>query len=144
MLQLNKSLATNTVAFYPEVVTSASLVYFSGSQDYNRNTASFSADVISNYLTSPWVISQISGSSLPDASGFYTFNIYEYITGTPLIWDQVDVEWQLETSVWDSAAGFSIGDLLTTERAFNSGSDGSTFTQYVSSNENGYYTTYIG
>lgn len=147
MLQLNQSKTTNTVAFYPDTpITSSAIVsvVFSGSQDYDRNPTRFIGDIISNYKTTPWVISEISGSSLPNASGFYTLHIYEGIDDSPYIWNLTDVAWNLLNETWDNANFVRAGEYLATERAFNSGSDVTPITQYVSPNENGAYTTYLG
>ena len=145
MLQLNKSQTTNTVAFYPDSPISESVAYirFSGSQDYDRNPSTFDGNVISNVANTPWVIAQISGSSLPSASGFYTLDAYELGT-TVAVWNLTTEDWEDANTNWESAVTFSTIDLLTTLRAYNSGSDVPEFTQYVSPNENGAYTTYIG
>ena len=145
MLQLNKSQTTNTVAFYPDSPISGSVVQvrFSGSQDYDRNPSTFDGDVISNVANTPWVIAQISGSSLPSASGFYTFDVYELDIAL-LVWNTTTIDWEDANTQWQEAKSTTTFDLLTTLRAYNSGSDVPEFTQYVSPNENGAYTTYIG
>jgi triosephosphate isomerase len=50
----------------------------------------------------------------------------------------------MANTTWDDAIFNKVGDLITTVRAFVSGSDVTPITQYVSPNENGAYTTYIG
>lgn len=145
MLQLNKSLPTNTVAFYPDSPISASIVdiRFSGSQDYDRSALVFQADVISNVATTPWVVAQFTGSSLPTASGFYTLDVYE-LTTSFTIWNLANENWEDVNQNWESYETVQTADKLTTLRAYNSGSDVPEFTQYVSPNENGAYTTYLG
>ena len=147
MLQLSKNQATNTVAFYPNALITSSAVtsvYFSGSQDYDRFPSTFTGNIISNYLTTPWVVVEVSGSSLPTPTGFFTYNIYEYSVGDLYIWNLTNVDWDSLNDTWDAAGAVTIGNLLATERAFNSGSDVPVFTQYVSPDENGTYTTYLG
>jgi hypothetical protein len=146
MLQLNKSQATNTIAFYPDIPLSVSItqIKLSGSQDYGRSGSEFIATVVSNADNTPWVIAQFNGSLLPDATGLYTYNIFEFFPGTELIWNLTTTQWQNETTVWNSTGGGGVGDLLVTTRAFISGSDVTPITQYVSPDENGAYTVYLG
>ena len=146
MLQLNQSQATNTVALYPDSTyyTTSSLVAvrFSGSQDYDRFATTFTASIYSN--NSPWIVVQITGSSVPNPSGQYTLQAYQLIATGSGVWNTFDQEWQLANTTWDDATFEQLGDLITTIRAFVSGSDVTPITQYVSPDENGAYTTYIG
>lgn len=146
MIQLSKNQTTNTVAVLPDTEITGTIVglRFSGSQDYNRNTASFDGDLISNFDNTDWAIAQISGSTLPSASGLYTFDVIRIITSGPAIWNTFNEQWQLADTPWDDAMYFELGEQLTTVRAYNSGSDVPVFTQYQSPNENGFYTTYLG
>jgi hypothetical protein len=146
MIQLNQSQATNTVALYPDSTyyTTSSLVAvrFSGSQDYDRFATSFTASIYSN--NSPWIVVQITGSSIPNPSGQYTLQAYQLIATGSGIWNEFNQEWELANTTWNDASLEQIGDLITTVRAFVSGSDVTPITQYVSPDENGAYTTYIG
>ncbi len=147
MLQLSKGLATNIVAFYPDVPisSSATQIRFSGSQDYDRSSSVFDAVVTSNVDETPYVIAEFSGSLLPSASGFFSYDVFELEAGVPLIWNTTNTQWQLTTAIWNIATGSAtIGDKLVSLRAFNSGSDIPVFTQYESPNENGTYITYLG
>ena len=144
MLQLNKSQTTNTIAFYPNELTTGSLVYFSGSQDYDKSTSSFAATIISNPLTTPWIVAQVSGSLLPSASGQYTYDVYDLNIGGALVWNLANTNWNEELTVWNDTSSISVGDLISNERAFISGSDVVPVTEYVSPDENGAYITYLG
>jgi hypothetical protein len=145
MFQLSKSQAVNTIAFYPNELTTGSVVLLEYTQSYsNTVTGSIVADVISNPQNTPWIIAQFSGSFLPSASGQYDFQIFNYIQGAPLIWNLADIEWQLATTTWDSASSAVAGDLISVERAIISGSDVTPITEYLSPNENARYTVYIG
>ena len=150
MLQLNKSQATNTVAFYPDfpISSSSTEVRFSGSQDYDRSASAWDASVISNVNDTPWVIAEFSGSLLPSASGLYTYDVFELfiVTGSALIWNTKNTQWQLTNVVWNDTTSSvtTVGNKLTTTRAYISGSDVPVFTQYESPNENGAYITYLG
>ena len=146
MLQLSKGLATNIVAFYPDIPisSSATQIRFSGSQDYDRSSSVFDAVVTSNVDETPYVIAEFSGSLLPSASGLFSYDVFELEVGAPLIWNLTNTQWQLTTAVWNTATGIVVGDKLVSLRAFNSGSDVPVFTQYESPNENGTYITYLG
>ena len=146
MLQLSKGLATNIVAFYPDIPisSSATQIRFSGSQDYDRSSSVFDAVVTSNVDETPYVIAEFSGSLLPSASGLFSYDVFELEVGAPLIWNLTNTQWQLTTAVWNTAGGTVIGDKLVSLRAFNSGSDVPVFTQYESPNEDGAYITYLG
>jgi hypothetical protein len=146
MLQLNKSLATNIVAFYPDTPISASTtqIRFSGSQDYDRSSSIFDATVSSSVDVTPYVIAEFPGLLLPSASGFYSYDVFELVLGAPLIWNTTNIQWQLANTTWNATTGTVVGNKLVSLRAFNSGSDVPVFTQYQSPDENGTYTTYLG
>jgi hypothetical protein len=147
MLQLSKNQAINTIAIYPNIAIDSTVttIRLSGSQDYDRSASYVDATIISNPENTPWVIAQFSGSLLPSASGLYTYDIYEVVPDF-LIWNLTNTNWEATSQQWQDATtgGVIIGDKLTTERAWISGSDVPVFTQYVSPDENGAYTTYLG
>jgi hypothetical protein len=146
MLQLSKGLATNIVAFYPDIPisSSATQIRFSGSQDYDRSSSVFDAVVTSNVDETPYVIAEFSGSLLPSASGLFSYDVFELVLGASLIWNTTNTQWQLTTTTWNSTGSLVTADKLVSLRAFNSGSDVPVFTQYESPNENGTYITYLG
>ena len=143
MFQLNKSEAVNTIAFYPNELTTGNVIVLDYTQSYsNTVTGSIEADVISDPQTTPWIIAQFSGSLLPSASGQYDFKIFEGIPGVQLIWNTTNTQWQLTNTTWNAVA--SKGDQISTDRAIISGSDVTPITEYVSPNENARYTVYLG
>ena len=146
MFQLNKSQTINTVAFYPnEVLPSGSEILLEYTQSYSKTvTGSIQASVISNPANTPWVIAQFSGSLLPSASGQYDFAIYELTVGGALVWNLTNVNWESELTIWNDASSVSVGDLISNERAFISGSDVTPITEYVSPNDNARYQVYLG
>ena len=84
MLQLNVSSATNSNAVYPDITASAGttqiLLDFTQSYDYSTK-----GNVIANLInvpgpTNPWLVFQVTGSSLPTASGQYNVDIWEFIS----------------------------------------------------------------
>jgi hypothetical protein len=145
MFQLNKSDAVNTIAFYPNELTTGSVILLEFTQSYsNTVTGSFLADVISDPQTTPWIIAQFSGSLLPSASGQYDFKIFDFTSGGGgLIWNTTNTQWQLTNTTWNFGLP-SAGEQISAERAIISGSDVTPITKYLSPNENARYTVYIG
>ncbi len=146
MFQLNKSQTINTIAFYPNELTTGSAILLDYTQSYsNTVTGSIQATVISNPANTPWIIAQFSGSLLPSASGQYDFKIYELVPGGQLIWNLVNTNWELELAVWNSSGStLTLGDQISEDRALISGSDVTPITEYVSPNENARYKVYLG
>ena len=145
MFQLSKAQAVNTIAFYPNELTTGSVVLLEFTQSYsNTVTGSFQANVISNAVDTPWVIAQFSGSSLPSASGQYDFKIFNFTTGSALIWNTTNIQWQLANTTWEAGNPAVIGDQISADRAIISGSDVTPITEYLSPNENARYKVYLG
>jgi hypothetical protein len=144
MFQLSKGQTVNTIAFYPNVLTSGSEILLEFTQSYsNTVTGSFIADIISNPQNTSWVIAQFSGSLLPSASGQYDFKIFNYNPVTGLIWNTTNTQWQLTNTAWDANPSI-IGEQISAERAIISGSDVTPITEYLSPNENARYKVYLG
>jgi len=145
MLQLNKSEAVNTIAFYPNELTTGSSILLEFTQSYsNTVTGSFPADVISDPQTTSWIIAQFSGSLLPSASGQYDFKIFDFTPASGLVWNTTNIQWQLANTLWNAGTPAVIGDQISVERAIISGSDVTPITEYVSPNENARYKVYLG
>jgi hypothetical protein len=145
MFQLNKSQTINTIAFYPNELTTGSAILLDFTQSYsNTVTGSIVATVISDPQTTPWIIAEFSGSLLPSASGQYDFKIFDYTPGFALVWNTTNTEWQLTNTTWNDFIPAVIGDQISTDRAIISGSDVTPITEYVSPNENARYTVYLG
>ena len=88
MLQLNVSSATNSSAVYPDITASAGTtqVTLDFTQSYDFSTK---ADVIATLInipgpTNPWLVFQVTGSSLPTASGQYNVEIYQFTQASAL------------------------------------------------------------
>lgn len=142
MLKLNKSQATNTLAIHLNTTasyTDLALVY-SQSYDLSNGVIPFSIDEIKgNYY-----IGNVSGSDVPSPSGQYNIDIYEGSNLGNLVWGTTTTTWLATTTTW-GASGFSpVGSILRSIRAWVSGSNDVAFTDYVSPNELGTYTTYNG
>lgn len=152
MLQFNKSLATNTNAAYLETVNTGSGYYdilkIQYSQSYDNSNGTF--DVTATSLPTQynnWILFSNSGSDVPTPSGQYDVALY---TATEITeqatWIQATKTWTNETDEWNSVGEeiITLADLLYSDRAYISGSNESSITTYLSSNENGTYTTYNG
>lgn len=141
MIQLNKSLTNNSVAFYPEtaIPANATAVRIYYSQDINLNTGSFDASIASKLN---WVLLNVGGNSVPSPSGQYTLSIYTLDNITYYIWNTTALNWEDADTQWDLAGSGDVGTLVATERAYVSGSNESGLTTYLSPGQAGYYITY--
>lgn len=152
MLQFNKSQETNTVAIWPDVAVTASIasgqVWLDFTQVYDNYTGS--SGVVGDLLNSPgvngvqYLVFSVSGSALPAYSGQYIVNIYDLIEGAGLIWGTTDILWTNANVTWANATANTAGSLISTDRAYVSGSNEVTIVQYASPNEDGSYITYNG
>jgi len=147
MLQLYVSSSTNSSAVYPDVTASLGttqvLLDFTQSYDFSKKADVIATLINTVSLTNPWLVFQVSGSTLPTASGQYDVNIYQF-TGAPelLTWATQNTLWNATAQTWDSSNDFVKTQLLSTERAFISGSNQVSTTTYLSPTDGGTYTTY--
>jgi hypothetical protein len=150
MLQLTVSSTANSSAVYPNVTASLGttqvLLEFTQSYDYSTK-----GDIVATLINTPnplnnWLVFQVSGSTLPTASGQYDVNIYQFTTtsGSLGTWATQATQWTLTNQLWSGGSGsaFVKTQLLSTERAFISGSNGVSTTTYLSPTDGGTYTTY--
>ncbi len=148
MLQFNKSETTNTNAVWIQTVNTSSGYYDQlqvvFSQSYDQSNGKFTVSTVSapNQYRH-WLVISNSGSLAPSPSGQYDIQIYT-VDFQPAIWNQVATAWNSFDEIWDTAGDDDIQDLIYSDRAFVSGSNETSITQYISPNENGTYTTYNG
>ena len=147
MLQLTVSQSITTNAVYPTVTATNGitqvLLDFTQSYDFSKkvNVIGTLANVPS--ATNPWLVIQLSGSVLPTASGQYDVSIFEFTqSGTTLTWSTQNTIWNQTSVTWVGAGAFTKTKFLSTERAFISGSNEHTITQYLLPSNGGTYTTY--
>lgn len=149
MLQFNKSQATNTNAVWPDVEITSSVgsqIVLELTQSYDNSVSTIEADIINSpgVEGQQYLVFQISGSQVPSPSGQYTVNLYEGDL-VPATWGETAQLWSVITNKWSDDTPVVVKTkLLSTERAYVSGSNEQNITQYVSSNEDGTYTTYNG
>jgi hypothetical protein len=150
MLQLNVSSTANSSAVYPDVTASLGttqvLLEFTQSYDFSTKGNVIATLINAPSPTNPWLVFQVSGSTLPTASGQYDVNIWQFTSNTSSLgtWATQATQWVLTNILWSGGSGsaFNKTQLLSTERAFISGSNGVSTYTYLSPTDGGTYTTY--
>ena len=147
MLQFNHSLPINSNAVYPNFTASAgtTTLLLDFTQSYDLSTkGNVVATMINNVSPSnPWLVFQITGSTAPTASGQYNVDIWEYTQAAVLLtWGTQNTLWANTNNTWAGGGAYVKTNLLSTERAFVSGSNGYNITQYLLPANGGKYTTY--
>lgn len=147
MLQLNVSSTTNSSAVYPDVTASLGttqvLLEFTQSYDYSTKDNVIATLINTPSATNPWLVFQVSGSTLPTASGQYDVNIWQFTQSAALgTWSTQATLWNATSNLWSGAGAYIKTALLSTERAFVSGSNGVDITTYLLPANGGTYTTY--
>jgi len=148
MLQFNKSQITSTNAVYLETVNTGSGYYdnlvavYSQSYDQSSGTFDITATSVPNQYNN-WLVFVAQGTFVPSYTGQYDVSIYtkEEVAAT---WQSVATAWDSYNEIWETAGDALPITFLYSDRAWISGSNESSITQYVSADENGTYTTYNG
>lgn len=150
MLQFDKNKTTNKNAVYIDTFNTASGYYdslvVSYSQSYDNSSGRFRVNPTSlptQYRN--WLVFENSGSLVPSPSGQYDVELFTATVDSEGRWGFVTASWQAVDGVWDEfgEGGFPI-ELITSDRAYISGSNETSTTQYVSPDETGKYVTYNG
>jgi len=147
MLQLNVSSATNSSAVYPDITASAGTTQvaldFTQSYDFSTKANVIATLINTPSATNPWLVFQVSGSTLPTASGQYNVDIYQFTPASTLgTWQAQATLWNATANTWNGGGNIIKTVLLSTERAFISGSNGVSTTTYLLPTNGGTYTTY--
>jgi len=138
-----------SIAVWPEVDS----IYFSNpsgsfvldySQDLDRSSGSIDLNLLNtpDSLT-PRLVFSLPNKEVPQYSGYYTVTIKEQITENP-VWGTESDTWTAADYTWGSGTDVLASRTLDTDRAWVSGSDTPTFTEYSSTDQTGAYTTYHG
>lgn len=150
MLQFDKSLNTNSNAVWLGTVNTSSGYYndliavYSQSYDQSNGTFDLTTTSSPNQYRN-WLVFQNTGSVVPTPSGQYDVQIFTRTAAAEGRWGFTDQIWGLtQFTFGDFGAGNFPDELVYSDRAYVSGSNEQSITQYVSSNENGTYTTYNG
>lgn len=150
MLQFDKNKATNKNAVYIESFNSASAFYESlvavYSQSYDLSSGTFDLTTLSSPTQyRNWLTFDVTGSLLPTSSGQYDVSIFERGEGAEGRWGFTLDVWETTDEKWSTFGdGGPVGVAIYEDRAYISGSNESSITQYVSPDETGKYTTYNG
>jgi hypothetical protein len=150
MLQFDKSLSTNTNAVWISTVNTSSGYYDTlrvvCSQSYDLSTGSFDVTTTSSpNAFRNWLIIRNNGLQVPSPSGQYDIEIFRTDIASSPFWDTTTDVWSTSDQKWATFGdGGIIGDPIYTDRAYISGSNETTITQYLSPNETGKYITYNG
>lgn len=145
MLQFDRSLNTNSNAVYPNITASVgtTVLLLDFTQSYDESTTGNVPATLLNTVgpTNEWLVFQLTGSSVPTASGQYNVAIWSAIqTSTLGTWGTQATLWASTNNTWAGNAGYTKNTLLSTERAYVSGSNEYTITQYLSPTSSRYYT----
>ena len=145
MVNFYKDNATNTFSVYPETGSTDSSFTVKLTQDLDLSTTEFTVQRINgtNTLNDILVLQNTTSDDLPDFTGQYTFELFTEGTGTPLIWGLTTSTYSTTNQRWGDA-NTNLGVKIDTDRAFVFGSDEPIFTEYITTNEVGRYTTYHG
>ena len=120
---------TKTVAQWIDERYSETKVRYLFTSSFSGQRTTLDATVTSNTSKDTlggWLLLQNDNNQLPSASGQYTLNIHKVISGSGQPeWIYALEAWTDETETWADYQGVTdqLGDLLTTNRAFVSGSD---------------------
>ena len=145
MLQFDRSLTTNSNAVYPNITASVgtTVLLLDFTQAYDGSTTENVEATLLNTVgpLNEWLVFQLSGSTVPTASGQYNVDIW---SAAPLpslnTWGAQATIWTSTNNTWAGNSPYIKDILLSTERAFISGSNEVTITQYLSPTSSRYYT----
>lgn len=150
MLQFQySSSGTTTVAQWIDEAYSNNAVFYQFTSSFSGKRTQIDADVVSNTSQDTlggWITLRNQNSDIPQASGQYTLNIYQTLSGSGNPeWIYASDAWTNENETWGTYSGVArgLGDLLTTNRAFVSGSDFDVITKYQYEDEP-IYSVYDG
>lgn len=140
---------SQTIAVWPDITSS-----FSGNpsasfdmvlvNDYGEQSTTVDL-TLQNIPTSvtPRLVFSLNKSQLPPYTGNYTITVRESL-GSALIWGLTNVTWGDIQAKWSDSTFGGTPVELDTDRAWISGSDVPSFTQYTSPDETGAYSIYHG
>ena len=142
---------TQTIAVWPDVTSSFASNPSASfdmvlTNDYSKAETNVDLTLINTPTSvTPRLVFSLNRAQLPSYTGNYTISITEQVS-TPAIWGQIAAQWTAYNELWTSALapGQAGAITLDTDRAWVSGSDVPTFTQYTSPDETGAYSIYQG
>lgn len=148
MLNIYSTRATGSIAIWPATGSTSNANFrLKLTNDMNMNSSSFSLSLTGsapNNLSEYYQFNYFSGSEgIPSASGLYTYALQDDQGTGQLTWTQANQTYTAIQNVWSNVFTSSgIFEDIDTGRAFVFGTNDPEFTNYVTTNENGTYTTY--
>jgi hypothetical protein len=144
MINLYTNVDTGSIAIWPATGSDTGAVFtMEVTHDMDLVSSSFSLsltntpDNLSEYYRFNY-----TGSVIPTSSGQYTYNLQDNQGTGELKWSEAASFFGTIQAKWNSVTGSNVERTIDTGRAFVFGTNDPTFTNYVSSNENGAYVTY--
>jgi len=141
---------SQTIAIWPEIDS----IYYNNisgsfildySQDLDRSSGSIDLTLQNTPdSVSPRLVFSLANANVPQFTGYYTVELFERIGARLATWGETTDTWIAADYTWNATTDIVSSRQLDTDRAWISGSDDSSFTQYASANEDGQYTTYHG
>lgn len=119
------SLDTNTL-WYDGGTYTGNIIALNFTSSYSLATERVFASVTSVKYegNGSWIIFETNGDLLPDESGQYDLNVFNAIASGSAKWGTIQTKYSAETATWGDAEQRTVGStLLTSDRAFVSGSD---------------------
>lgn len=139
-----------SIAIWPETDS----IYFNNpsgsfslsySQDLDRSSGSIDLTLLNTPdSVTPRLVFSLPNNQVPQFSGYYTVTLKENLTEGVKKWGQETNTWTSAAFKWSDSSYIVNSRELDVDRAWVSGSDQPSFTQYVSADEDGTYTTYHG
>ena len=113
-------------------------------QDYDQSSGSLNLALqnIPNRID-PRLKFTLDKSALPIYTGYYSITVTEALVERKK-WGNTNVKFSLANWLWSDSSPETGINTLDNDRAWVSGSDVPSFTQYISPNEDGQYSTYHG
>ena len=144
MINLYTNVNTGSIAIWPvtgSVTGSTFSMELTHDMDLASSSFSLSLTNTPNNLSKYYEFTY-TGSAIPIASGQYTYNLQDNQGAGQLKWSQAASFFGTIQAKWNSVTGSNVERTIDTGRAFVFGTNDPTFTNYITSNENGAYITY--
>ena len=148
MLNIYSTRETGSIAIWPATGSATNANFrMILTNDMNMNSSSFSLSLTGsnpNNLSEYYTFNYFSGSSgLPSASGLYTYDLQDDLGSGQLTWTQAKQTYSTTQFKWSNYFTSSgVFQDIDTGRCYLFGTNDPEFTNYVTTNENGTYTTY--
>ena len=149
MQSLQYGTGTEYINVWPEITSSyvdnpSGSYFLNYIQDYDQSSGSVNLTLTNTpSRVDPRLQFSLDKSTLPTYTGNYTITITESLVARAK-WGTTNIKFSLANFKWSDAGPKTSTNTLDNDRAWVSGSDVPSFTQYISPNEDGQYSTYHG